>query len=246
MLSVVVPSYRRNEDLVRCLDAIRENSSQCEILVPHPEVDSVLSSICSRSGALEYIDGSRVDGVRMRSLWSVINDGIARAHNRYVAWLNDDCIVLPGWDAIGESYFTESVGLVVLKTKGINQVNEYRTIEAAFGIPCANYAIVDKDSDVRFDESFGWFYGDADISLQMELKRRLRVVATREPCVDHLHRVDESRVTNEGDPRTTQDEMRFRKKWGTYSRIGGRVVDFRWPLLARAVRKINRMMNNAK
>jgi len=182
--------------------------------------------------------------MRVKSLWAVINDGIARARNRHVSWLNDDCIVLPGWDRIGESYLQEGVGLVVLKAKGINQDETFRTIDAAFGIPCANYAILDRETGVRFDESFSWFYGDADISLQVALERRLKVVATEEPCVDHRHRVDESRASNEADPRSKQDELLFRRKWRTYSRLGGRIVNFHLPMLARAVRKVNRVLEN--
>lgn len=242
MLTVVIPTFNRNLDLARCLASIRDGSSECEILVPHPEIDRELAEICARFRALEYVDGSRADGKRVKSLWAVINDGIARASNRYVAWLNDDCVVLHDWDTKALACFRKAVGLVVLKAKGINQDETYRTIPAAFGIPCANYAILDKDAGVRFDEAFSWFYGDADISLQIALSRKLEVVATAEPCVDHLHRKDESRATNETDPRSIQDELRFREKWQTYSQVGRRVINLRNPFIARIARKINRMV----
>lgn len=244
MLTVIVPTFNRNLDLARCLASIRDNSSECEILVPHPETDRELAEICASFRALEYLDGSRAGGKRVKSLWAVINEGIARASNRYVAWLNDDCVVLPDWDAKALSYFRDDVGLVVLRAKGINQNETYRTIPAAFGIPCANYAILDKDAGVRFDESFSWFYGDADISLQVALSRKLGVVATAEPCVDHLHRKDEARATNETDPRSIQDELRFREKWQTYSKVGRRVINLRNTLIARIARKINRAVGS--
>lgn len=243
MLSVVIPTYNRNQNLDNCLKSITNCSKNCEILVPHPEIDKELSEICIKYGALEYLDGSRKNGKRIRSIWGVINDGIQKASNNYVAWINDDCLVLPNWDEIGESYFIDSVGLVIFKTKGINMSQEYRTIEAAFGIPCANYAILNKKIGVRFDESYSWFYGDADISLQVALKKKLSVIATKENCIDHLHCVDTERKKNETDPRIKSDELYFRKKWRTYTRIGTNIINLHIPILARMAKKISRMFN---
>jgi glycosyltransferase involved in cell wall biosynthesis len=241
LLTVVVPTYERNDDLDRCLSSIRKNSAQSvEILVPHPGSDAELDAICIAHGAVSYIDGSRVDGKRVRSIWGVINDGIDRAKNRYAAWLNDDCVVLPDWDRIGLAYFRSGIGLVVLKAKGIGQRPEYTTIHTLFGITCANYAILDRETGIRFDERFDWFHGDADISIQATY-RRIGVAATAEPCVDHRHVVDERRMQTESNERTKGDRYILRVKWATYARFGARLFNFRLRLIARLFRKLDRM-----
>ena len=73
------------------------------------------------------------------------------------------------------SYFLPSVGLVILRTKGINMNPEYDVGRGYFGVPCANYAVLRKSCGIRFDESYSWFYGDADISLQVASKTQYKV-----------------------------------------------------------------------
>lgn len=225
MLSVVIPTYNRNNDLAACLASIRENSREAnEIIVLSPSDDVELKEICDANRARLINDGSRVYGRRTKSLWEVINLGIDEATSDSVVWLNDDCVVLPEWDRIIERYLTNDVGLVVLRTKGINNSPEFRTIEADFGVPCANYAVLRKSIGVRFDTGYNWFYGDADISLEILHSSDFRVVATEEGLVVHVHRQDENRIRNESSPKARADEARFVEKWRFFCIDRGRVV----------------------
>jgi len=224
-LSVVIPSYHRDRDLEAALGSIRANSSsECEILVMSPDTGQGIAALCRANDARLVDDNSRTDGTRSRSLWAIINHGIEAARGDFVCWLNDDCLVNRGWDSIALPYFTDEVGMVVLKTKGINQDPEYTVRGGYHGIPVANYAILRKSSGVRFDEGFSWFYGDADNSLRMALETDYRIVGTRENLVIHNHRVDEVRRGNEEDPRTGADRGYFERKWRYTRRAGDRVV----------------------
>ena len=225
MLSVVVPTYRRLPDLENCLASIRKNSKgKCEIVVLSPEIDDELQGLCMRYTAAVRQDGSRVQGRRLMSLWGIINSGIEIASHPFVCWLNDDCVVNDSWDSIALSYFDDTVGMVVLRTKGINGSPSYEVRGGFFGIPVANYAILRKSSGVRFDENFSWFYGDADISLQVAMKTGLRVVSTEEGLVVHAHRVDATRRENETDSRASRDLALFDRKWRFTRREGDRVI----------------------
>jgi glycosyltransferase involved in cell wall biosynthesis len=225
-ISIVIPSYHRNNDLAGCLRSIRQNSfHQCEIIVMSPDNGFEIVKICAKYKAELENDKSRVKGKREKSLWAIINQGIERASTDYVAWLNDDCKVNPGWDRIALSYFQEDVGIVVLRTKGINQDPNYGIRGGYYNVPVANYAILRKDSRIRFDENFSWFYGDADISLQMAYKTDLRVVATCENLVIHEHRIDDLRKENEKDKRSLEDHKYFEKKWRFKKQIRHRICD---------------------
>ena len=225
MLSVIVPSYQRPDDLEQCLRSLRKNSStECEVLVLSPELSARTRSICGRYQAVLIDDGSRSGGLRVKSLWSIINRGIDLSTNEFACWLNDDCTVNPGWDAKALSHFHAPVGLVVLRTKGINQSADYEIRGGYLGVPVANYAILRKSTGVRFDENFSWFYGDADISLEMVKNTNWQVVGTTENLIVHAHRQDQVRDGNETDARALKDHAYFESKWHYTKRSGERIV----------------------
>lgn len=225
-ISVIIPTFNRNDDLRECLKSIRENSRyENEIIVLHPFCDEDLNKICNNYNAKLTPDGSRKEGKRVKSLWAIINKGIELAENRYVCWLNDDCVVLKDWDYNALKYFEQDkdVALVVMKTKGILGSDEFKVKIAEYNIPCANYGVLDKFLSIRFDENFSWFYGDADISVSCVLFNK-KVVSTKENCVIHNHLIDENRIINETDKRSIKDTLLFEKKWDKYKFIDGMFV----------------------
>lgn len=219
MISLIIPTYNRNDQLAECLASVRANSSfDNEIIILHPLPDIEITNLCKKYKAISMIDNSRQQGRRIVSLWGIINRGIEAAKHRFVCWLNDDCLVLPNWDIYGLNYFRDAphVGLVVLRTKGIGGDPTFRTVKAFYDIDCANYGILDKETGIRFDELFSWFYGDADIAVQAKIRYAKKVVATIENCVIHNHLEDENRIQNETDPRSLADQKRFEHKWKKY------------------------------
>lgn len=225
-ISVIIPTFNRNDDLRECLKSIRENSRyENEIIVLHPFCDEDLNKTCNNYNAKLTPDGSRKEGKRVKSLWAIINKGIELAENRYVCWLNDDCVVLKDWDYNALKYFDQDkdVALVVLKTKGIGNSREFKVLNVSFGVPCANYGVLDKNTGIRFDEKLSWFHGDADISLQTVVNYGKKVVGTDEKCVIHNHKIDKNRENNETDERVINDDRLYRQKWGRYKVSKGKI-----------------------
>jgi glycosyltransferase involved in cell wall biosynthesis len=225
MLSVVVPSYNRNEDLRLCLESIRSHSRlENEIIVSSPSEDESTRRMCEEFRAKFVLDGSRDGAKRVKSLYAVLNEGIEQATQDHVCWLNDDCIVLQDWDRIAMSYFGADTGLVVLKTRGIGNHPDFLIGRTVLNAICANYAILKKSIGIRFDEEFSWYHGDADIGIQVLSKTPYTVVGTEEGLVVHAHRVDETRKQNESDPRIGPDGDRLIAKWRHYKLKGAHVV----------------------
>ncbi|MBO5608317.1 MAG: glycosyltransferase family 2 protein [Treponema sp.] len=218
MFSIVIPTYKRDQDLTECLESIRANTSlPVEILVLHGGFDST-REICEKYGAVSMLDHARENGKRVRGLWAIINEGIRAAKYDYVMYLNDDCLVLPDWDKIAASYFykNDRLGILVLKSKGIGQVQEFRVVHQANGLPCANYAILNKKTNSYFDEKYNWFYGDPDIVCEIAAHTDYDIEETSENMVIHNHKLDETRVSNENKKQELIDSTYFEKKWCFY------------------------------
>ena len=224
MISIIIPSYNRNLELTTCLKSLRDNSMfENEIIVLSPNLNEELQGICNRYRAQLHMDHSRSKGKRAIGLWQIVNEGIRISSSDFACWLNDDCIVNVGWDKTALSYFTDEVGIVILCAKGINQNSNYQILGGYYSFPCANYAILRKDSGIRFDEKYHWFFGDADIVLQIAAYTSLRSVGTKEGLVIHKHHRDKNRQENETDSRVRHDSIYFYRKWKNQKRIEDRL-----------------------
>ena len=222
MLSVLIPSFARPVLLRKALSSIRETShSVGEIIVLSPALDDEYRSACAQYDARLVADGSRENGIRVKGLWQVLNSGIELARGPYVCWLNDDCTVMQGWDAAALSTFSRpDCAIVSLKTLHVGAGTEPIVIRTLYDIICANYGVILKSDGLRFDERFSWFHGDADIALQAEFIHCKRVYGTEELCVVHEHHRDQTRASNEADPRSRADWIYLNTKWRGYCRIG--------------------------
>ena len=214
MISIIIPTFNRNVQLKQCIQSIRDNSAfENEIIVLHPFVDQQTIDLCNEMKVNHQNDNSRVNGKRVKSLWGIINDGIELASFSKVCWLNDDCLVLKDWDKYALNYFENSIGLVILKTQGLDGDPNFKTISSLAGIPCANYGVLEKSHGLRFDPKFSWYHGDSDISLQAVYVYNLKTKSTTENCIIHNHFEDENRRENNADPRNIADTSYFENKW---------------------------------
>lgn len=222
MLSVLIPSYRRPSLLRKALASVVDNSRLIsEIIVLSPQIDEEYRTICKERAALLVNDKSRSDGRRVRSLWQVLNIGIELAAGPYVCWLNDDCTVVPGWDAAAVATFTKpDCAIVSLRTMHLGENDGFIVQRTLYHTVCANYGVMLKSFGIRFDERFSWFHGDADIALQAEFLFGKRVYGTEAACVIHEHHRDEVRTSNEEDPRSREDWVYLRTKWAGHCRVG--------------------------
>ena len=231
MFSIVIPTYKRDEDLAECLESIKKNTTlPYEVIVLHAGMQST-EKVCEKYGVNSVPDNARKNGKRVKSLWAIINDGIKLAKYDYVLYLNDDCLVLPEWDKIAADYFSDNnTGLLVLRTKGIDNNPEFRIGKTLYNFPCANYAIINKKSEIYFDEKYDWYYGDADIPLQFALTSSFKIKETAENMIIHNHKIDESRKEHDQNMRAVlKDQYRCTIKWAGCYRKDSKLVK-KYPL----------------
>ncbi len=220
--SIIIPTYNRDQDLEECLESIKMNSAYKNEVIVLYNMNEKTKAICDKYGAKSVFDNARKDGKRVKGLWSILNEGLKAAENDFVMYLNDDCLVLPEWDKIAEQYFTKNpnLGLLVLKTKGIGQIQEFRVgyLGPDYpGIPCANYAILNKKSNHFFDDNIQWNYGDADIALQFAADEKFVIECTEENMIIHNHKIDNNRIEHDSDMIANWlDERYFNLKWCEY------------------------------
>jgi GT2 family glycosyltransferase len=96
-LSISIPTYNRCNELKRCIDSLRENSF-------YPLEIIVVCDPCN-DGTVEYLKGEEGKGdivpiinkehIGATRSWNI---GLEKATGDYVALLNDDHEVMPGWD----------------------------------------------------------------------------------------------------------------------------------------------------
>ena len=220
--SIIIPTYNRDEDLEECLKSLKEKSLyENEIIVLY-NLNEKTKAVCDKYGVKSVFDNARKNGKRVKSLWGILNEGVNAASNDYVLYLNDDCLVLPEWDKIVGNYFenNEKLGLLVLKTYGIGQIPYFRIgmLDGKFeGIPCANYAIINKKAGHVFDEKIQWYYGDADIALQFANDDNYDINYTEEDIIIHNHKEDTNRTIHDTDFfNNLRDERYFSFKWVNY------------------------------
>ena len=201
--SIVIPTYKRDSDLEACLCSLRKNSRKEHEIIVLYDMNNATKTICDRYAAVSLYDNARRKGTMIRSLWAIINDGIRHAKNAHVMYLNDDCLVMPGWDEIADSYFDSNLqlGLLILKTKGISNNSSFRVVHPQLfpNLVCANYAIINRRAGLFFDEHFFWYHGDSDISLQFARQNLYSVTCTEENMIIHNHRIDDNRRKHDSD-----------------------------------------------
>ena len=219
--SIVIPTYKRDSDLEACLCSLRKNSRKEHEIIVLYDMNNATKTICDRYAAVSLYDNARRKGTMIRSLWAIINDGIRHAKNAHVMYLNDDCLVMPGWDEIADSYFDSNLqlGLLILKTKGISNNSSFRVVHPQLfpNLVCANYAIINRRAGLFFDEHFFWYHGDSDISLQFARQNLYSVTCTEENMIIHNHRIDDNRRKHDSDiVKNNKDILYYLVKWCGY------------------------------
>lgn len=223
--TIIIPTYKRDDDLKECLESIKKNSKFNNEVIVLYDINDTTKKICDEYGAKSVFDNARKNGKKVKSLWGILNEGLNNATNDYVMYLNDDCLVQPEWDRIASDYFSkdEKIGLLILRTYGIGLVPEFRIgYQGGLfeGIPCANYAIINKRCNHFFDEKIQWYYGDADIALQFAADDNFHIECTSEDMIIHNHKIDENRKEHDSNRiGNLKDEWYFTSKWANYKPV---------------------------
>lgn len=105
-ISVVIPSRNRSDELNECLEYLGTEADRSETLVEAIVVDTSIQETSLKLSPHPFLSVRyQYDGNRTFSLIYARNEGLHRARASIVAYIDDDCFVLPGWlDALLEPY----------------------------------------------------------------------------------------------------------------------------------------------
>lgn len=149
MLSIVTGTVDRQDSLQRFVDSVRT----------HTVVDYELLIIDASSQPLQIPlpRQARVIPERPRKTYVAgYNAAFAECRGEFVAWMNDDAEVTPGWDSAAIDFMCAhpEVGLGCLPFKDPDW-SEFKVCEL-WGLPYANFGIIRR----TIGESIGWFDSD--------------------------------------------------------------------------------------
>ena len=108
-VSVVVPSYRRPDDLARCLTGLAaQDLPPCEVVVVHRVDDAGTRSVAGR-----FRGFVRCVGVAEPGQLAALRAGAAAAVGEVIAFTDDDAVPRPDWcRRLGEAFVPPGVGAV--------------------------------------------------------------------------------------------------------------------------------------
>lgn len=97
--TIIIPTHNQPDKLKKCLDSIRQNTDDYEILIIDNDADALSKDIMrseEKAGDCRIIPipGKIPDEVSLYFLW---NKGVRQSKTRYVAIINDDIVVAPKW-----------------------------------------------------------------------------------------------------------------------------------------------------
>ncbi len=149
LVSVVIPTYKRPEELKRAINSvINQTYKNIEIIViddnyKYPEIRKKTESIVSKYKNIIYIENKEnLGGSESR------NVGINNAHGKYIAFLDDDDEFLPNKIEMQLKLYKKlekqekKVGLIYCYANVIKDGKIYKTIQKDYeGIPLAEHMI---------------------------------------------------------------------------------------------------------
>ncbi len=197
IVSIVVPTFNRLEQLKRCIDEIRHNVASLNevIVVDGDSTDGTRQWLATRDDLRIILEPRREGAVK------AFNKGFRAATGHYVMWLNDDAYPLPGSVeaaiAMIERPDLNDVGMVAFYHNWHNERNVLDRVEhegQAYelchvrGYPYANFGLIRRSLLERIgfaDERYYFFGFDPDLSLKVQLGEGLKVIGCREALIRH-------------------------------------------------------------
>ena len=197
IVSIVVPTYNRLEQLKNCIDEIRHNVTYPNevIVVDGGSTDGTREWLTTRDDLRIILEPHREGAVK------AFNKGFRAATGHYVMWLNDDAYPLPGSVeaaiAMIERLDLSDVGMVAFYHSWHNERNILDRVEHkgetyelchVRGYPYANFGLLRRSLLERIgfaDERYYFFGFDPDLSLKVQLGEGLQVIGCREALIRH-------------------------------------------------------------
>ncbi|UCC32493.1 MAG: glycosyltransferase family 2 protein [Phycisphaerales bacterium] len=197
IVSMVVPTFNRLEELKHCIDEIRHNVTPPNevIVVDGGSTDGTREWLATREDLRIILESRREGAVK------AFNKGFRAATGYYVMWLNDYAYPLPGSVeaaiAMIERPDLNDVGMVAFYHNWHSERNVLDRVEhegQAYelchvrGYPYANFGLIRRSLLERIgfaDERYYFFGFDPDLSLKVQLGEGLRVIGCRDALIRH-------------------------------------------------------------
>lgn len=223
IVSIVVPTFNRQDRLRRCIDMIRQN-----VTCPH---ETIVVDGCSVDGTREWLasqaDVRAILEKRREGAVRAFNKGFRAARGTYVMWLNDDAYPLAGSVEAAVAFIERpdlaDVGLVAFYHNWHDPKNVLDRIELdgvtyeicnVRGYPYANFGLLRRDLLERVgfaDERYYFFGFDPDLSLKVQIGEGLKVIGCRGAIVHHEEYHDERKIADL--ERGAEDNRKLFAKW---------------------------------
>jgi len=228
IVSIVIATYNRLERLKRCIAAIRTNVRIAhEVVVVGGAAPDGTTQWCRQQPDLVFVEETAREGAT-----KAYNKGFRAARGRYVMWLNDDAVALPGSieaavRMIEQPNLTD-VGMVAFYHNFDRTRNRLDTvlpngvefsIYNVRGFPYANFGLLRRDLLKRLeylDERYYFSAWDPDLSLKVQLNAGLNVLGCREALVDHEELHDDRKTSDL--PALDRDNELLFAKWNLPAR----------------------------
>lgn len=155
--------------------------------------------------------------------------GMIRGYNRcfrecrgeWVAWFNEDCELLPGWDKAAVDFLSAhpEVGLGAVYFKDRNEdgtyTDKFRVYEYPPMVPHANFGVLRRELGDKigwFDERLGWGYG-SDTALGLQVIEAGYAVARIPDCKCIHHRAWDVEMSANHEKYRGADLVKFKELW---------------------------------
>ncbi len=191
MISVVVLTYNRLERLKRCLDSIKGSTTE-----PH---EIIVVNNASTDGTTEFLEsqkGSMLHPIHLDKNYGVVarNHGFDFATGSFIAQIDDDVVVLPGWDVRCLEMFSsdptigligQQGGLIKIWMDIHSNVNQTRNGYVDY---MTGFCMMMRNVGIRYDEKFAPFWHEElDLSLQFK-NMGFRLYKVDGLCIHHSAR----------------------------------------------------------
>ncbi len=228
IVSIVIATYNRFERLKRCIGALRSNVRVShEIVVVGGAATDGTTEWCRNQPDIVFIQEAAREGAT-----KAYNKGFRATTGRYVMWLNDDAVALPGsieaavrmierpdLSDVGMIAFYHNFNRMRNRLDTILHDGEEFSIYNVRGYAYANFGLLRRDLLERvgyLDERYYFSAWDPDLSLKVQLDSGLKVIGCRAALIDHEELHDE-RKTDDLPALDRDNELLF-AKWNLPAR----------------------------
>lgn len=134
MLSIIIPVYNQHDMTDECIQAVRENTSDYELII----IDNG-SEPAIKKPFTGFVDTTVIRNEKNLGFPVAVNQGIRAANGDIIILLNNDVIVTPGWsERLVKWLYAEKIEVTELGDSEPAYIDKYQPFSIVG--PCTNYA----------------------------------------------------------------------------------------------------------